>query len=129
MRYLWVFGAFLAVGVVLLKAQIFNLEEEDKIEPSKVSSTKKGRVPATILVPAAEVPEDGEDKIKLDKLYSDIVKELKANNIEAATKLISNKDVITKQKVIHRLMQENPDDFKQPGDNSPGSINEEAASE
>lgn len=106
---------FLLLGGVLLKAQIFNLEDEDKVQVKAApKETSRARVPSTpILAPAAELPMDKEDQNKFEKVYGDIVKALKANDVKGATKIISNYDVITKQKVVFRLMKENPEDFKQ----------------
>lgn len=131
MRWLWIALAFITVGTVAVKAQIFNLENEDEVEVRKpAATTTRRRVPSTpILVPAAEVPEDKDDTAKLNKLYGDIVKELKANNVDEAVKLMSDHDVITKQKVIHRLMQENPDDFRIPAGAVPGSAADESPSQ
>ncbi|MEZ4816133.1 MAG: hypothetical protein R3A80_13175 [Bdellovibrionota bacterium] len=112
------FSDFLRISIirgVLLKAQMFNLEDEDKVQVQAVPTTSsKLRVPSTsILAPAGDLPMEKEDQNKFDKVYGNIVKALKANDVEGATKIMSDYDVLTKQRVVYRLMKENPDDFKQ----------------
>ncbi len=115
MRNFAILGVVLVCGVLLLRAQIFNLEEEDDIELTRAPAEQKrgAKVPLkTIVVPAVDLPEDASDTASLNKVYDQITSALKANNVAAATKLMSSQDVITKQKLVLRLMKENPRDYE-----------------
>lgn len=115
MRNFAILALVILLGGGLLKAQIFNLEDEDSSEMERAPAQQRGakRPPKPIIAPAAELPEDESDKVALDKIYGDITAALKANDVEKATKIMSLHDVITKQKIVHRLLQENPRDFEQ----------------
>lgn len=127
MRFILGLSLVVFLSVVILKAQVFNLDDEDKINVVPTTQTTQARVPASrIEVPAAEVPVEPEDQKKLDKLYADIVGLLKDNNVKAATDKIQDYDVITKQKIIYRLMQENPNDFRQPASELPADNDPES---
>lgn len=129
MRFVLGLGFVVLLSVVVLKAQVFNLEDEDKINLTSTTQSTNNRVPSSrIEVPAVDLPVEPEDQKKLDKLYADILGLLKDNNVKAATDMIQDHDVITKQKIIYRLMQENPNDYRQPSSEVPAEndLNSEA---
>jgi len=105
------------------RAQLFNLEDED-IVTTGVAPTN--RVPSSqiLKVPASELPEDAEDTVKFDKTYSQITSLLKENKVDEAMKIISGHDVLTKQKIVYRLMKEDPNDFRQPASENQVKENE-----
>ena len=117
----------LLAGVAVGVAQLFNLEDEDKVvvpevdkKPNTTSLTSrstatKANSKSIIKLSAPKIPDaDPESKDKLDTLYNSIMSALKANDVKKATAIISNYDVITKQKIVYRLMQENPDALRLP---------------
>jgi len=110
MRILWGVIPVVLLGSYLLRAQIFNLEDEDKVVVQREVASKVARParPAPVRVNVADIPEEPEEKRDLDKLYGQILSQLQANNVEAATKIMSQHDVMTKQKIVNRLMKEYP---------------------
>lgn len=118
MRILWIGIPVILLGSYLLRAQIFNLEDEDKVVVQReVASPQVARParPAPVRVNAVDLPTEPEEKKELDKLYNRILSELQANNVEGATEIMSMHDVLTKQKIVHRLMKEHPLDSNQSG--------------
>jgi hypothetical protein len=117
-RYL--IAVFLLVGVSVALAQLFNLDDEDRVGGLIKKSANGAAAPTqssgeTIKIEAVNIPTGSEAAdIALDNAYQKVVSALKMNDVPLAMKITADYDVITKQKIVYRLMKENPADFRAP---------------
>ena len=101
----------LMIGLLIMgsstQAQFFNLELEDA-----PPATPPVRLPASLKpvdIMAAKLPSaENTDGVVFDKLYEEILGDLKENKMEEAKTIFSKVDIITKQKLIYKMIRENP---------------------
>ena len=104
------FYSFLALGALAIlaprsKAQYSPLEvyrEEVNLNRKNFSDRNPQK---TIEINIADLPESDADKNRIQKGYDNLVAAVQTKNGEEVNRVLDNLDILTKQKVLHKFIQ------------------------
>jgi hypothetical protein len=104
------FYSFLALGALVIlaprsKAQYSPLEvyrEEVNLNRKNLSDRNPQK---TIEINIADLPESDADKNRIQKGYDNLVAAVQTKNGEEVNRVLDNLDILTKQKVLHKFIQ------------------------
>ena len=104
------FYSFLALGALAIlaprsKAQYSPLEdyrEDVNLNRKNFSDRNPQKV---IEINVADLPESDADKNRIQKGYDNLVAAVQTKNGEEVTRVLDNLDILTKQKVLHKFIQ------------------------